>query len=74
MPLGRLLERSGEKFGHVGDFPLQAFKALADFSEAEDEPMPALASPLAWETVREWAAASAASAGRDLLSARPEPA
>jgi hypothetical protein len=72
LPLERLLERSGEKFGHVGDFPLQAWKALADFSEAEDEPMPALARPLAWQTVRDWATGHAARAGRALLEERRE--
>ncbi len=67
-PLESLLARSDEKFGHVGDFPLQAFKALADFSEAEDEPMPALAEPLDWTTVRTWAETEAAGAGRALLA------
>lgn len=68
LPLEALLERSGEKFGHVGDFPLQAFKALADFSEAEDEPMPRLAAPLEWSEVRAWAEREAARAGRALLA------
>ncbi len=44
LPLAAVLGRAGDKFGHVGDFPLQAAKALADFSEAEDEPMPRLAA------------------------------
>ena len=74
LPLERLLERSGEKFGHVGDFPLQAVKALADFSEAEDEPMPELARPLAWQTVRDWAASHAARAGSALLTGPGEAA
>ncbi len=30
LPLGMILERAPEKFGHVVDFPLQALKALAD--------------------------------------------
>ena len=68
LPLDDLLSRAGEKFGHVGDFALQAWKALADFSEAEDEPMPRLAAPLAWETVRDWAFAEAARAGGALLA------
>jgi hypothetical protein len=42
LPLADVLARADEKFGHVGDFALQAFKALADHSEAEDEPMPRL--------------------------------
>jgi len=68
LPLDALLARSGEKFGHVGDFPLQAWKALADFSEAEDEPMPRLAAPLEWGEVRDWAEHEAARAGRALLA------
>lgn len=54
LPLGELLARAGDKFGHVGDFPLQALKGLADLSEVEGEPMPPLAQPLAWETVEAW--------------------
>jgi hypothetical protein len=68
LPLPALLARSGEKFGHVGDFPLQAYKALADFSEAEDEPMPRLATSLDWGTVRGWAEREAARAGSALLA------
>lgn len=52
LPLEALLERSLDKFGHVRDFPLQALKGLADFSLAEDEPMPKLNEPLDWEEVR----------------------
>jgi hypothetical protein len=63
LPLARLLEASSDKFGHVGDFPLQALKALADFSDAEGEPMPRLAEPLAWEEVEAWARASARDLG-----------
>jgi hypothetical protein len=68
VPLDELFARSDEKFGHVGDFPLQAYKALADFSEAEDEPMPALAEPLEWSAVRSWAETAAARAGRATLA------
>ena len=50
----RLLARAPDKFGHVGDFPLQALKGLADRSEVEGEPMPSLAEPLAWSTVETW--------------------
>lgn len=67
LPLDELLGRAAEKFGHVGDFPLQAAKALADTSEAGDEPMPALESPASWEEVRAWAAAEAARLGREVL-------
>ncbi len=58
LPLGDLLAASPDKFGHVGDFALQALKGLADLSEVEGEPMPALAEPLAWETVEAWLDAS----------------
>ena len=68
LPLDDLLARAGEKFGHVGDFAVQATKALADFSEAEDEPRPALAAPLAWESVRSWAQAEAVRLGTALLT------
>ena len=67
LPLADALAHAGDKFGHVGDFALQAWKALADFSQAEDEPMPRLAHELAWEDVRAWATAEAARAGREAL-------
>lgn len=51
-----LLRRAEDKFGHVGDFPLQALKALADLSSVEGEPMPRLALPLEWGTVEAWLA------------------
>jgi hypothetical protein len=54
LPLETLFERAADKFGHVGDFPLQALKALADRSELGDEPMPRLAAPLAWSDVERW--------------------
>ena len=54
LPLGELLARAGDKFGHVGDFALQALKGLADLSEVEGEPMPPLAQPLAWADVEAW--------------------
>jgi hypothetical protein len=55
LPLGDLLARAGDKFGHVRDFPLQALKGLADLSATEDEPMPRLALPLDWPEVEAWA-------------------
>jgi hypothetical protein len=67
LPIDVVLARAAEKFGHVGDFPLQAAKALADTSEAGDEPMPALAHPASWDEVRAWAAAEAARIGREVL-------
>jgi hypothetical protein len=54
LPLAELLARAGDKFGHVGDFALQALKGLADLSAAAGEPMPPLLQPLAWETVETW--------------------
>jgi len=54
LPLGELLARAGDKFGHVRDFPLQALKGLADLNDAGDEPMPRLALPLAWTEVESW--------------------
>ena len=52
--LRELLSRSHEKFGHVRDFPVQALKALVDFSLIEGEPMPKLSRGLDWDTVRAW--------------------
>jgi hypothetical protein len=67
LPLSELLARSGEKFGHVGDFPLQAWKALADLADAEEDPMPRLTVELDWDEVRGWALAEAARGGREAL-------
>jgi hypothetical protein len=69
LPLAGVLARAGDKFGHVGDFALQAAKALADFSEAEDEPKPRLAESAEWGDVRAWAMAEAARLGREALGA-----
>ena len=54
LPLAQLLERAGDKFGHVRDFPLQAMKGLADLSETAGEAMPRLAVPVAWDEVTAW--------------------
>jgi len=54
LPLELLLGRAEEKFGHVGDFTLQALKGLADLSAVEGEPMPRLAAPLEWSEVERW--------------------
>ena len=54
LPLAEILDRSGEKFGHVRDFQLQALKGLADRSLVEGEPMPALEPELAWSEVEAW--------------------
>jgi len=54
LELEDLLRRAEDKFGHVGDFPLQALKGLADRSATDGEPMPRLATPLAWEEIEAW--------------------
>jgi len=54
LPLADLLAAAADKFGHVGDFPLQALKGLADRSEVAGEPMPPLDVPLLWSTVEAW--------------------
>lgn len=54
LPLAELLRRSGDKFGHVRDFPLQALKGLADLAQTAGEPMPQLSVDLAWEDVEAW--------------------
>ena len=64
LPLRSLLERAPEKFGHVGDFALQALKGLADREAAAGEPAPRLALPLAWDAVEEWLAAEVRGLGR----------
>lgn len=68
LPLPILLERAPEKFGHVGDFALQAMKGLADTAAADGEPMPALAHELTWEEVENWITAEVEAAGRELLA------
>ena len=52
--LAELLRRAADKFGHVGDFPLQAFKGLADLSQIEGEPMPNLQTATEWEEIEAW--------------------
>jgi hypothetical protein len=64
LPLGELLARSGDKFGHVRDFPLQALKGLADLSATEGEPLPRLAVPLDWADVEAWVRAEVRELGR----------
>jgi hypothetical protein len=66
LPLDQLLARAAEKFGHVGDFSLQAAKALADFSEADEEPLADGAAP--WEEVRSWALAEARRLGAAIVA------
>ncbi len=63
-PLEDLLARAPEKFGHVGDFPLQALKGMADLEAARAEPMPRLAEPLDWASVELWASTEIRRLGR----------
>jgi hypothetical protein len=67
LPLPELLSRAGDKFGHVGDFALQAWKALADTSDADDDAAPSHVTPVDWEAVRAWAHDEAARGGREAL-------
>ena len=69
LPLAGLLERATEKFGHVGDFALQAMKGLADTGAAAGEPMPGLSGRLDWEEVEAWISSEVEAAGRELLPA-----
>jgi len=66
LPLAELLARAGDKFGHVRDFPLQAWKGLADLSETEGEAMPRLAVAVGWEEVAAWARGEVREAGKQL--------
>ena len=69
LPLDDVLARAGEKFGHVGDFALQAWKALADVAAAEDEPMPKTTPALDWDEVKSWARDEARRGGSAALAA-----
>ena len=71
LPLEALLDRAADKFGHVGDFPLQALKGLADLSATVGEPMPPLAEPLDWAAVEAWAATSVRELGAAHVGAVP---
>lgn len=67
LPLAEILARAPEKFGHVGDFALQAMKGLADTAAATGEPMPPLLQELAWGEVERWVTHEVEAAGRELL-------
>jgi len=71
LPLGELLGRSPEKFGHVRDFPLQALKGLADRSLVDGEPMPRLSQALGWEEVEAWLDAEVGRLGREHVGLAP---
>ncbi|MFL6192754.1 MAG: nucleotidyl transferase AbiEii/AbiGii toxin family protein [Thermoanaerobaculia bacterium] len=73
LPLATLLELAEDKFGHVRDFPLQALKGLADFSEVEGEPMPRLALPLEWAEVEGWVRAEVRELGRSRVGLPASP-
>ncbi len=65
LPLAEVLARSGDKFGHVRDFHLQALKGLADLSLTENDPMPRLEEPLEWAEVQAWLSTQVRTLGRD---------
>ena len=65
LPLRELLSSAAEKFGHVGDFGLQALKAMAEVGTLEGAPLPRLAAPLAWNTVADWCLAAVAEQGAE---------
>lgn len=71
LPVAELLEIAEDKFGHVRDFPLQAFKGLADLSEVAGEPMPRLALPLDWSAVEAWLHGEVAALARARLGLAP---
>lgn len=72
LPLAELFDRSLEKFGHVGDFPLQALKGLSDFSQIEQEPMPTLMRALDWGEVEGWLRDEVKSLGRRYVGLDPD--
>lgn len=65
LPLEELIDRAPEKFGHVRDFPVQALKALTDFSMASGGSLGQLSEPLDWSTVEHWARNRSTELGRD---------
>ncbi len=71
LPLGELLERSEEKFGHVRDFRLQALKGLADLSLTTGEPMPHIEPSLDWESVETWVRDEVRNLGRAHVGFNP---
>lgn len=71
IPLADLLERSHDKFGHVRDFPLQAFKGLADLSQIVGEAMPRLSQPVDWDDVVGWLNEEVRALGRQYVGLDP---
>lgn len=67
LSLAEILERSGDKFGHVGDFPLQALKGLSDLSQVDGEAMPELARSVSWNKVQEWLRIQVRTLGRQYV-------
>jgi len=71
LPLTDLFDLAEDKFGHVRDFPLQAFKGLADLSQVEGEPMPRLALPLDWSEIEGWLRGEVAAMARARVGLGP---
>lgn len=65
LPLAEILDRAGDKFGHVRDFRLQALKGLADLSLIDGEPMPKLTDDLDWGAVETWLLGEVRTLGRE---------
>lgn len=72
LPLAEMLERSGDKFGHVRDFPLQALKGLADIGGAGEEPLPVFEPPLSWPEVEAFVAEQVRATGRRAIGLEEE--
>ena len=56
LTLERMMSRAAEKFPHVLDFPLQAFKGLSDLQIARQDPHPVLEREVDWRDVESWIA------------------
>ncbi|MEM6792577.1 MAG: nucleotidyl transferase AbiEii/AbiGii toxin family protein [Acidobacteriota bacterium] len=67
LPLRQVLERAGDKFGHVRDFPLQALKGLADLHAAGQEPAPRLEVECRWSEVESWVRGEVREVARDYV-------
>lgn len=72
LPLGEMLERSSEKFGHVRDFPLQALKGLAEIGAADPEPLPFYQPPLGWAEVEAFVATTVREVARQAVGLAAE--
>ncbi len=58
------LQLASSKFGHVLDFPLQAFKGLSDRTRAAGDSMPPLSREVDWSEIERWLDTGAREAAR----------